>query len=92
MAVLIMFIMNSTGTFLQMSAPKGELPAIYAFRSTLIAGVVPLSQITAGIIVQLFSANFYFLFSSLLVITIYMVKRYKIDVSREKWSFSSDGY
>lgn len=75
LAVFIMFIMNSTGTFLQMAAPKNELSAIYAFRSTLYAIVIPLSHMIAGFILQYFHRSYYFIFSCVLIICVVLLKR-----------------
>lgn len=76
LSIFIMFTMNSTGTFLQMAAPKAELTAIYAFRSTLFAAAAPLSYIIAGAILELLNKQFYFIFSALLVIAIVFIKKY----------------
>lgn len=75
LAIFIMFVMNSTGTFLQIVTPKNELPSIYVFRSTLYAIVVPISHIMAGIILQYFDKQYYFFFSCLLLISIIPLKK-----------------
>lgn len=74
LAIFIMFIMNSTGTFLQMATPKHELPAIYAFRSTLYAIVVPVSYIISGTILEYFDRKYYFIFSCFLIVIITLFK------------------
>jgi len=74
LAVFIMFIMNATGTFLQLSTPKNELSSIYAFRSTLYAIVVPVSHVIAGAMLQFLDKTYYFLFSVFLLLVIYLLK------------------
>lgn len=74
LAIFIMFIMNSTGTFLQICAPKEELSSIYVFRSTLYAVVVPISHLITGIILEYFSRECYFIFSFILVVSISSLK------------------
>ncbi|BBE31156.1 hypothetical protein OSSY52_12970 [Tepiditoga spiralis] len=66
-SIFVMFIMNSTGTYLQSSAKKEELSSIYAVRSTIYVIVVPTSQIISGIILEKFSLNFYFIYTTVLI-------------------------
>lgn len=63
LTLFVMFIMNSTGTFLQLSTPKEELPSVYAFRASLYAVVVPLSYIVMGWVMENWGANRYFYLS-----------------------------
>lgn len=74
LSVFIMFIMNSTGTFLQISAPKNELSSIYVFRATLYAVVVPVSHIIAGIMLEYLNKEYYFMFSAILLLIVLIFK------------------
>jgi len=77
LGVFIMFIMNSTGTFLQLVTPSDELAAVYVFRSTLYAVVVPLSHLLAGFILEYFGRSLFFAFSAILLGIVIIIKNAK---------------
>lgn len=71
LSLFIMFIMNSTGTRLQIATPKEEITSVYTFRSSLLSIVVPVSYLITGGILQYFGRQAFFIFSIvLLVITV----------------------
>jgi hypothetical protein len=71
LSLFIMFIMNSTGTRLQIATPKEEITSVYTFRSSLLSIIVPLSYLITGSILQYFGRQAFFIFSIvLLVITV----------------------
>ncbi|HEU4964650.1 MAG TPA: hypothetical protein VFV52_12460 [Bacilli bacterium] len=75
LTVFVMFLMNTTGTYLQMITPQGELPAVYAVRSSLYAVVVPLSYSVVGLILEVASYRVYLVGSALLILVIWFWQR-----------------
>lgn len=67
LSIFIMFVMNSTGTRLQLSTPKEELTSVYTFRSSLLSVIVPLSYLITGGILQYFGRQTFFMFSIVLL-------------------------
>ncbi len=71
LSIFIMFVMNSTGTKLQLSTPKEELTSVYTFNISLLSIVVPLSYLISGCILQYRGRRDFFIFSiALLLITV----------------------
>lgn len=68
LSILIMFVMNSTGTKLQLCTPKEELTSVYTFRSSLLSIIVPLSYLISGCILEYFGRKEFFIFSIVLLL------------------------
>ncbi|KEO83027.1 MFS transporter [Tumebacillus flagellatus] len=67
LTLFVMFMMNTTGTLLQLATPLPELPAVYEIRSTLYAVVVPLSYIVIGWVLERWGYKPYFLAGAVLL-------------------------
>lgn len=83
LTLFVMFIMNTTGTLLQVVTPLQELPAVYEIRSTFYSIVVPLSYIVIGWVLERWSYTYYFAVSAILLMTVgWMIGRNQIGKPR----------
>ncbi len=82
----IMFVMNATGTVLQLLVPQEEIPSIYEIRSSIIAIVVPVSTILTGWILEVTTVFVYFFIIFILVLCLTVIRFYYVYLQQTNHS------
>lgn len=89
LSLLIMFIMNSTGTKLQLAAKPEDLALIYSLRATLLSFVIPISQMTSGAILEYFGTPYYFIFCFIVLLILLVTNKLLSKKSKYTLSFKN---
>lgn len=76
LVAFIMFVMNATGTLLQVITPIGEITSVYEVRSTLLAIIVPLSQAMTGYLLEKVTTTTYFGYMIILISMLILSRLY----------------